>query len=275
MKSALLIVESPNKARTIANFFGRPGRRFSEGRTFYEVMINGTLFTISSTGGHIVDLPHKASSRNNYGVPKTNNHFVPIYDFLNRCNSCSFQFTGVVEKCPNCGSNNLRRAYDVVQALRKAASDVSSVYVATDPDSEGEKIAWDIALLLSPYTSEIKRARFHEITPEAVLKAINGATQIDDRLVKAQIVRRIDDRWIGYGLTELLTKSQNQFFEEEKEDSEFPLEEFRFQFWVGSFKKASKTNSAKLGNSGLLQRFLLQNSSKLCLRKRTLLLTET
>ena len=267
MKSALLIVESPNKARTIANFFGRPGRRFSEGRTFYEVMINGTLFTISSTGGHIVDLPHKASSRNNYGVPKTNNHFVPIYDFLNRCNSCSFQFTGVVEKCPNCGSNNLRRAYDVVQALRKAASDVSSVYVATDPDSEGEKIAWDIALLLSPYTSEIKRARFHEITPEAVLKAINGATQIDDRLVKAQIVRRIDDRWIGYGLTELLTKSQNQFFEEEKRRLRVPAGRVQIPVLGWIIQKSEQNKLSKVRKFRVVAKISLTEQFKVVFKK--------
>ncbi len=214
MKSALLIVESPNKARTIANFFGRPGKIYSQGRVFYEVAINNTLFTITSTGGHIIDLPHDAPKRSNYGVPKLNGTFVPRYAFINRCWNCGSQFTGDGTDCPKCESNNLRRSWEVIDALRRRASDVSAVYIATDPDSEGEKIAWDVALLISPFSKSIKRARFHEITPEAVLGALQSSSEINLNLVTAQMTRRVDDRWIGYGLTELLTANRKQIFED-------------------------------------------------------------
>ena len=210
IKTALLIVESPNKARTIANFFGRPGRLYFKGKVFYEVVINNTLFTITSSGGHIIDLPNEASKRENYGVLKVNNHFVPLYDFLSRCRSCGVQFTGTKSVCPKCGSDDVQSSMEVVEALRKVAADVPTVYIGTDPDSEGEKIAWDLVMLLSPFTPNIKRVRFHEVTPNAVLEAINNASEINLNMVTAQIVRRIDDRWVGYGLTELLTKNKRK-----------------------------------------------------------------
>jgi reverse gyrase len=210
IKTALLIVESPNKARTIANFFGRPGRLYINGKVFYEVVINNTLFTITSSGGHIIDLPNEASRTQNYGVPKVRNRFVPLYDFLNRCRSCGFQFTGSKPLCPKCGSQDVQSSLDVVDALRRVAADVPTVYIGTDPDSEGEKIAWDLAMLLSPYTSNIKRIRFHEVTPNALLGAIASASDINLNMVAAQIVRRVDDRWVGYGLTDLLTRNKRR-----------------------------------------------------------------
>ncbi|MCL5788791.1 MAG: reverse gyrase, partial [Candidatus Marsarchaeota archaeon] len=208
MKSSILIVESPNKARTIANFFGRPGRIFSDGRVFYEVAINDTLFVITSTGGHIIDLPTEATKRSNYGVLKTNGTFTPTYEFINRCQACGTQFTGSAVECPKCKSTTLRRSAEVIEALRRRANDVSCVYIATDPDSEGEKIAWDVAMLISPFSREIRRVKFHEITPEAVLGALENSVEMDINMVQAQMIRRIDDRWIGYGLTDLLTVRQ-------------------------------------------------------------------
>ncbi|MEM0320953.1 MAG: reverse gyrase, partial [Thermoprotei archaeon] len=210
IKTAMLIVESPNKARTIANFFGRPGRLYVKGKVFYEVVINNTLFTITSSGGHIIDLPNEAGKKGNYGVLRINNHFVPLYDFLGRCMSCGAQFTGTKKVCPKCGSGDVQSSMEVVEAISKVAADVPTVYIGTDPDAEGEKIAWDLAMLLSPFTANIKRVRFHEVTPNAVLEAINNASDININMVTAQIVRRIDDRWVGYGLTELLTNNKHK-----------------------------------------------------------------
>lgn len=244
MKSALLVVESPNKARTIANFFGRPGRRYLEGRVFYEVVINGLLFIIGSSGGHVLDLPYDATGQDNYGVLRVDHTFLPMYDFMTRCLSCGKQFTGTVDKCPYCGSTELRRSSDVIKALQRTASDVSAVYIATDPDSEGEKIAWDVALMLSPYSRKVYRAKFHEVTPRAILRALDEATSIDTRLVQAQMVRRVDDRWIGYGLTELLTKNQTRMFEDGVERNRVPAGRVQVPV-LGLVIKRSRENRAK------------------------------
>jgi reverse gyrase len=247
MKSALLVVESPNKARTIANFFGRPGKIFSQGRVFYEVAINNTLFTISSTGGHIIDLPHAAKKKTNYGVPKLNGSFVPMYEYINRCQACNSQFTGCDAECPKCGSRSIRRSSEVVEALRRRASDVSNVYIATDPDSEGEKIAWDVALLLSPFARSIKRAKFHEVTPEAVLDALENASEIDLNMVTAQMVRRIDDRWIGYGLTELLTANQSLILDGAKRRLRVPAGRVQVPLlgWMVQKSEANKSGKTR------------------------------
>ena len=75
--------------------------------------------------------------------------------------------------------------------------------IGTDPDSEGEKIAWDLKNLLSG-CGEVKRAEFHEITKKAISNALENLREVDENLVKAQIVRRIEDRWIGFVLSHKL-----------------------------------------------------------------------
>ncbi|MEO0255631.1 MAG: reverse gyrase, partial [candidate division WOR-3 bacterium] len=79
--------------------------------------------------------------------------------------------------------------------------------IATDPDTEGEKIGWDIMEILKPVSKNIKRMEFHEVTKRAILKAIKEPRDFDLNLVRAQIVRRIADRWVGFEFSQLLQTS--------------------------------------------------------------------
>ena len=88
----------------------------------------------------------------------------------------------------------------------KLASLVDEVVIGTDPDSEGEKIAFDLCLLLKPLNKNIKRARFHEVTKKEIQKVLENLEDFDLNLVKAQIVRRVEDRWIGFGISPVLWK---------------------------------------------------------------------
>ncbi|MEM1922036.1 MAG: reverse gyrase, partial [Desulfurococcaceae archaeon] len=115
-------------------------------------------------------------------------------------------FTDEVERCPKCGNVNISRKRDIVNVLRDLASEVDVVFIGTDPDTEGEKIGWDLKVLLEPYSREIKRVEFHEITRKAILEAINNPREIDPRLVEAQIVRRVEDRWLGFALSSIVQK---------------------------------------------------------------------
>jgi Reverse gyrase len=98
----------------------------------------------------------------------------------------------------------------VIQGLRLLASFIDKVLIGTDPDREGEKIAWDIYLLLKPFNNNIKRIRFHEITVKAINEALSNPSIIDENLVKAQLVRRIKDRWIGFKLSEIIQVKFNK-----------------------------------------------------------------
>ncbi len=71
-------------------------------------------------------------------------------------------------------------------------------------NTEGEKIGWDIATVLSPYAHQIKRVEFHEITKMAIRNALENLKEIDENRVSAQLVRRIEDRWIGFELSRRL-----------------------------------------------------------------------
>ncbi|MDE2571880.1 MAG: type I DNA topoisomerase, partial [bacterium] len=91
---------------------------------------------------------------------------------------------------------------DVIKELRAAAKDAAEVYLATDPDREGEAIAWHLAELLKlPHP---KRIELHEITKEAALEAIKHPHEIDRNRVDAQQARRILDRLVGYKISPLL-----------------------------------------------------------------------
>ncbi len=109
--------------------------------------------------------------------------------------------------CPRCGSTNVRDALENVVAMREIAQEVDEILIATDPpDTEGEKIAWDIRNVLAPYTPNIKRIEFHEVTRPAIMKAIQEARDVNENRVNAQIVRRIEDRWIGFELSQELQR---------------------------------------------------------------------
>ncbi|HTO86968.1 MAG TPA: type I DNA topoisomerase [Thermoanaerobaculia bacterium] len=95
-----------------------------------------------------------------------------------------------------------------VAELKRAVQSASAVYLAADPDREGEAISWHLQQTLKPGAKGIvfKRVRFNEITKNAVLAAMKQAGEIDDRLVDAQQARRIIDRLVGYEVSDLLWK---------------------------------------------------------------------
>ena len=224
IRTALLIVESPNKARTIASFFGRPSAREILGVKVYEVDIGNLHLLIAASGGHVYDLVVDDDSHSVFGVRKITENkrlrFIPIYTSIKRCLSCGHQFTQEVSKCPLCNSPNIKDSWDIIEALRKIAMEVDEVLIGTDPDREGEKIGYDIAALLAPYARSIKRIEFHEVTRRAILNALSSPKDIDMKRVEAQIVRRVEDRWIGFSLSEVVTKELIDFICEGRDDIE-------------------------------------------------------
>jgi DNA topoisomerase-1 len=169
MPKPLVIVESPAKARTIAGFLGKE-------------------FEVESSVGHIRDLPQSAADvpAAYKGEPwarlgvDTENDFKPLY---------------VVS----------RGKKDVVKTLKAKLKDASEVYLATDEDREGESIAWHLMEVLSPRVP-VKRMVFHEITPQAIERAVREWRDLDRRLVDAQEARRILDRLYGYEVSPVLWK---------------------------------------------------------------------
>lgn len=196
IKPILFVVESPTKAKQIAKFFGKPSIRFINSIPVYEVPTDKYLLLITATLGHLTDL---VTDRGFYGVE----NFRPIYTTIKRCKKCGNQFTEKI--CPRCGSNEFEDSRTRISVLRKIADEVESVIVGTDPDAEGEKIAYDIRNLLC---REIRRAEFHEVTRRAIINALENLRNINENLIKAQIVRRVEDRWIGFALSQ---KLQNVF----------------------------------------------------------------
>jgi DNA topoisomerase-1 len=93
---------------------------------------------------------------------------------------------------------------DVVKKLRDAAAKADTVFLAPDPDREGEAIAWHISEVLGNTKAELRRVTFNEITKQAVLKALEHPGVIDSRRVDAQQTRRILDRLMGFRLSPLL-----------------------------------------------------------------------
>ncbi len=95
---------------------------------------------------------------------------------------------------------------DTIAELRKDAARAQTVYMATDPDREGEAIAWHLQAALELPDERVKRVMFYEITERAVKEAFNKATSIDIDKVNAQQARRFLDRFVGYELSPLLWK---------------------------------------------------------------------
>src|SRR4051812_12159064 len=169
MAKTLVIVESPAKARTIE-------RILKDG---YEVR---------ASYGHVRDLPESADEIpdeirkkpwGRLGVD-IDGDFTPYY---------------VVP--------NDKRKY--VQALKVALKGASQVYLATDPDREGESISWHLREVLKPKVP-VKRIVFHEITEEAIQEAVKDAQDVNENLVRAQESRRILDRLYGYTISPVLWK---------------------------------------------------------------------
>lgn len=135
----------------------------------------GKNYKIMASIGHLRDLP-----KSKFGVDIDNN-FEPQYI-------------------------NVRGKAKIINEIKKESNKANNVYLASDPDREGEAIAWHLATLLDLDLSEKNRIAFHEITKEAVKNAIDNPRQIDLSLVDAQQARRILDRIVGYKLSPILWK---------------------------------------------------------------------
>ena len=151
---ALVIVESPSKAKTIGK-------------------ILGSRYKVVASVGHVRDLP-----KSKLGIDIEEN-FEPQYI-------------------------SIRGKGDVIKMLKKEAKAASKVYLATDPDREGEAISWHIAYLLGMDVTTPCRIEFNEITKNAVKNAVKKPRTIDLNLVDAQQARRILDRLVGYQISPLL-----------------------------------------------------------------------
>ncbi len=136
----------------------------------------GSDYKVVSSKGHIRDLA--TSGKYGLGVD-IDNGFVPSY-------------------VPIKGKSS------VIKELKKDVKDSDFVYLASDPDREGEAIAWHLKDALGIKDKGYKRVLFNEITHDKVIDAINNPTVIDDNLVKSQETRRILDRIIGFRLSKLL-----------------------------------------------------------------------
>jgi DNA topoisomerase-1 len=154
MGKALVIVESPAKAKTINKFLGRG-------------------FTVKASMGHVRDLPKK-----DLGVDEET--FEPTYSVL-----------------PD--------KKKTLSDLKKAAKSAEDVYLASDPDREGEAICWHLQQELSKGSKAVfHRVLFNEITKRAILEAFEHPREIDAHKVEAQQARRILDRLVGYKISPLL-----------------------------------------------------------------------
>ena len=101
---------------------------------------------------------------------------------------------------------NIRGKGDLIKTLKKEALSCKTVYLATDPDREGEAIAWHLACILGVDKNKITRVTFNEITKTAVQKAMKEPRDIDINLVDAQQARRVLDRIVGYKISPVLWK---------------------------------------------------------------------
>ncbi len=101
---------------------------------------------------------------------------------------------------------NIRGKGDLIKELKKDAKSAKKVYLATDPDREGEAIAWHLSKILDVDKDKITRVTFNEITKTAVQKAVKEPRDIDINLVDAQQARRVLDRIVGYKISPILWK---------------------------------------------------------------------
>ena len=160
MTAALVIVESPAKARTLNRYLG-------------------SGYTVLASNGHVRDLLPKS------GAVDPEKDFAMHYEIIDK---------------------NARSVDAIARALKK--SDV--LYLATDPDREGEAISWHLYELLKDRgvlkQKEVKRVVFHEVTRDAVLRAINNPGELSLDLINAQQARRALDYLVGFNLSPLLWK---------------------------------------------------------------------
>src|SRR5262245_6106170 len=155
MAKALVVVESPAKAKTINKYLGRD-------------------YKVIASMGHVRDLP-----KSKLGVD-VDEGFEPSYEVI-------------------------ATRKKVLKELKDEAKKASEIFVATDPDREGEAIGWHLAEELgSGNKKKIRRLMFNEITKKGVMSALEKPTTIDKKMVDAQQARRVLDRLVGYKISPLL-----------------------------------------------------------------------
>ena len=145
----------------------------SKAKTIRKIL--GSTYKIEACVGHVRDLP-----KSHFGVD-TENDYEPKYI-------------------------TIRGKGDILATLRKHAKDAKKIYLATDPDREGEAISWHLVHALKLEDKDTERITFNEITKTAVKKALKEARPIDMNLVDAQQARRVLDRMVGYRISPLLWK---------------------------------------------------------------------
>jgi len=133
----------------------------------------GTSYDVAATMGHIRDLPPKE-----IGI-EIDDDFKPQY-------------------------RTIPGKQKVITSLKRAAGDTEEVYLAPDPDREGEAIAWHTAEVLKKKGRRFHRVLFHELTKNAILQAIQRPMELDKNRFEAQQARRILDRLVGYQISPLL-----------------------------------------------------------------------
>ncbi len=201
IKPVLLVVESPTKAKQIATFFGRPAYNLIGQQLFYETAINDKVLIVTASIGHITDLVEDKAI---YGVEVKEGVFRPLYGSVKRCYKDSVQFVSG-NYCPICGRKARDDSLERIKNILKFAQAVGWVLLGSDPDREGEKIAFDISEFVKHY-AVVERVKFQEVTKKALLLALENKKGVDKNLVWAQICRRIEDRWIGFSLSAILRR---------------------------------------------------------------------
>ncbi|MBD6956157.1 MAG: reverse gyrase [Thermoplasmatales archaeon] len=204
----LMIVESPTKAKTISGFFSKPAYRDLGGLMVYETFTGNSLLITVATQGHLMELTTRPLGLHGVGIEWRDGkvRFLPYYGTIKRCKN-GHQFVDPRDGlCPRCGSEIEIDKMNVIKSLQRLALESEQVLICTDPDTEGEKIAMDVYSLLRPFNRNIRRGEFHEITKRAVMEAIHSPRDIDLNLVKAQVVRRVEDRWLGFTLSSIIQK---------------------------------------------------------------------
>lgn len=199
VKTILMIVESPTKARTISQLFGSRAKKIIGDTIVREFSVatkrGSYVVGVIPSLGHIVEL---IEDEGFYGIDISRGYPALVYSSIKRCLTCGYQFSSDRDTCPRCGSSKIRDSFKIIDLLRKYAQFYDAIYIATDPDQEGEKIAYDLKNLLTPYNRNIYRIEFHEITREAIIRALENPRDINIRVVESQIIRRVDDRLVGF-----------------------------------------------------------------------------
>lgn len=186
MGKSLVIVESPAKVKTLGKFLG-------------------SQYIVKSSVGHIRDLGKPSASPKKKKVVKG--------DKKNKSKAAKEEekYQKLIEKMGIDPSKGWEAVYEilpgkekVVKQLQSAAEKVSTIYLATDLDREGEAIAWHLKEAIGGEDSKYKRVTFTEITKKAVLNAFESPTELDQNRVNAQQTRRFLDRLVGFMLSPLL-----------------------------------------------------------------------